>query len=112
MIWFPLRSMVLAGLLLAFGLPCQAADNGPAHFDPNALLASDGSGGILPISTGPNGGAPPPTEGAGGILPISTGPNGGAPPPANGSGGTLPISTGPNGGAPPPSGPPPSQPAG
>jgi hypothetical protein len=90
MIWLP-RSVVLAGLLLPLGLPSRAADNGPAHFDPNALLGSEGSGGTLPISTSPNGGAPPPDLG---------------------SGGTLPISTGPNGGAPPPSGPPPIPPAG
>jgi hypothetical protein len=60
MIWFPPPSVVLAGLLLAFGLPCRAADNGPAHFDPNALLGFDGGGSTLPVSTGPNGGAPPP----------------------------------------------------
>jgi hypothetical protein len=111
MIWLP-RSVVLAGLLLAFGLPCRAADNGPAHFDPNALLGYDGVGGSLPVSTGPNGGAPPPESGGGATLPISTGPNGGAPPPESTGGSTLPVSTGPNGGAPPPSGPPPSPPAG
>jgi len=35
MIW-P-RSAVLAGLVLAFALPCRAADNGPARFNPNAV---------------------------------------------------------------------------
>jgi hypothetical protein len=76
------QSAVLAGLLLALGLPCRAADNGPAHFDPNALLGYEGAGGTLPVSTGPNGGAPPPYEGGGSTLPVSTGPNGGAPPPS------------------------------
>ena len=91
--------LVLAGVLGMLS-PCLAADNGPAHFNPNALLAENGGGSSLPISTGPNAGAPPPDSGGGATLPISTpaGGNGGASAAATngalvseGSGGTLPI---------------------
>jgi hypothetical protein len=41
--------LVLAGALSLGTLsPCRAADNGPAHFNPNALLAEGGVGGTLP----------------------------------------------------------------